>query len=264
MADPLMIKDLENATTTVRTANNNGYPGSDSTWDFYFAVYPANDGLGTIHLDNNAEWWEDSGITHDPARHLVLELDSHIDFPLDWSAGETITITYDSGQTLKIYLPAGEDAGYVAPDWNRLYVATSGSTYYNQALTNLAYAAPTFPTDLDITGAVRGLGILTITGAASWSTSGDLTLTGNAIQSPPQIPTGLTAIDMEKADMVRLSWTANAETNVIKYNIYYSTVLGGPYTLKGYTSGTTFDVGGLDKGTTYYFVITAVVIVEIE
>ena len=48
--------------------------------------------------------------------------------------GKTLTISFDGGQTLTIYLPA-VSSGF-------LFVADDGSTYWDQNLTNLAKAAP--------------------------------------------------------------------------------------------------------------------------
>ena len=55
---------------------------------------------------------------------------------VDISAGEYITVTFDGGQTLDVYLPAfnGVDLS--------LYIARDGSTYYDVALTNMAQVSP--------------------------------------------------------------------------------------------------------------------------
>ncbi len=116
---------------------------------------------------------------------------------------------------------------------------------------------------LPISGQVKARAILDMSGTVAHSATEDLAMSGSVVQAAPEIPTGLAVLDFEKGDMVRLKWTANAETNIIKYNVYYSESSGGPYTLHGYTDGTEYYLGGLTKGTTYYFVITAVVVWEV-
>jgi hypothetical protein len=78
-----------------------------------------------------------------------------------------------------------------------------------------------------------------------------------ATQAPPP-PTGLTAQNSSRN--IRLSWTRSAGPNVSQQRVYRSTVNGGPYTLIATVSSTatTYTNTGLTKGTTYYYVVTAV------
>ena len=46
--------------------------------------------------------------------------------------------------------------------------------------------------------------------------------------TPPIAPTGLTAVG--KDDFVPLNWNDNQEPDIYGYNVYRSTVSGGPYT----------------------------------
>ncbi len=132
-AEPLSIQDLEDVTTTVRTASSYGYPNNDPTW--YLLIYgkPCPDErFGDVHLDGNQEFFYDN---FSYVSHLVLDLEGICE-PLSIEAGDTVTITYDGGQELTIYLPTTTE------NWLRVYVATDGSTYYDRALTRLAQASP--------------------------------------------------------------------------------------------------------------------------
>lgn len=55
----------------------------------------------------------------------------------------------------------------------------------------------------------------------------------------------------------QLAW--NAVAGASSYNVRYSLINGGPYQMiAGSTTGTTFDIGGLTNGLTYYFAVGAV------
>ena len=75
----------------------------------------------------------------------------------------------------------------------------------------------------------------------------------------PQAPTNL-APGAATASQVPLTWTASVSTTVIGYNVYRSTVSGGPYTLVNLSpvNGTTHSDTTVGSGTTYFYVLTAV------
>lgn len=134
---PLKIKDLEKAATTIRTTNNNGWPEYDPTWNimFYEATFQY-DQLGWIALDNNQEGYVDVGTVYEPPGSIVMEFISNfLAIPLSIDEGNRVTLTYDGGQELIVYLPAIRER-------TSLYVASDGSTYYNKTLTKLAQSAP--------------------------------------------------------------------------------------------------------------------------
>lgn len=58
---------------------------------------------------------------------------------------------------------------------------------------------------------------------------------------------------------VKLSWSPSVSASVIGYNIYRSTVSGGPYSLvSGPIAGTSFTDTNVTAGQTYYYVLTSV------
>ena len=77
-------------------------------------------------------------------------------------------------------------------------------------------------------------------------------------QTTPTAPTLLTATDLEIGDSVRITWTGGGPF----YNVYYRLTSGGPFIAARTTplpSGTTqYDVGGLDFGIDYTFMVRGV------
>ena len=98
---------------------------------------------------------------------------------------------------------------------------------------------------------------VTFTPQASGATSATLSFASNAVNSPAvqsMTGTGTTPVQ-HSAD---LSW--NSSNDAVGYNIYRSTVSGGPYTMVNPTlDGTTaYTDNTVDSGQTYYYVATAV------
>ena len=88
-------------------------------------------------------------------------------------------------------------------------------------------------------------------GESGYSNQAGATPTSN----PPPAPSGLTAA--ASYGQVSLSWTASA--GATSYNVYRSTTNGGPYTqIASGATTTNYTDTGLSKGTTYYYVVTAV------
>ena len=55
-----------------------------------------------------------------------------------------------------------------------------------------------------------------------------------------------------------ISWNASTSAGVVSYNVYRATKSGGPYTLVGNTTATTFTDNNAGSCTTFYYVVTAV------
>ena len=93
-------------------------------------------------VQDNLGWWDatnQSWIDQDTApvrRQLALYVDSNGCLCIDLGAGDTLTATTDNGE-ITIFLP-DQPSGWQG--W--LYVADDGSTYFDQALTQLAQSAP--------------------------------------------------------------------------------------------------------------------------
>jgi len=88
--------------------------------------------------------------------------------------------------------------------------------------------------------------------------SAQVSATPYADTTPPAVPTGLSAAPGQGT--VSLNWNDNGEGDLAGYNIYRSTVSGGPYTKQNgplLTSSAYID-NNVTNGTTYYYVVTAV------
>jgi len=91
--------------------------------------------------------------------------------------------------------------------------------------------------------------------AASGSATGSVTISSTALNSTLTIPLSGTGVVTHSA---ALTWTASASV-VSGYNVYRSSVAGGPYTKlnSSLDAGTTFTDSSVSSGQTYYYVVTA-------
>jgi hypothetical protein len=94
--------------------------------------------------------------------------------------------------------------------------------------------------------------------AASGSATGSITVTSNAANSPMVIALSGTGV-APTTYSVLLSW-AESTSSVIGYNVYSSTVSGGPYTRLTPTpvAATNYTDSSVQQGEMYYYVVTAV------
>ena len=106
-------------------------------------------------------------------------------------------------------------------------------------------------------GSASALGTSPITISASNGVAPDATQHFSVIMAPPPAPTGVTANAGSSDSQIGLNW--NAVAGATSYKIYSSTTSGGPYTLKAVQSATSWPNNGLTPGTTYYYVVNAVV-----
>ena len=98
---------------------------------------------------------------------------------------------------------------------------------------------------------------VTFTPQASGATSASLTFTSNASNSPAvQTMTGTGTTPIQHT--VDLTW--NASSGAVGYNVYRSTISGGPYTMinSSLDAATAYTDNTVVSGQTYYYVATAV------
>jgi hypothetical protein len=91
------------------------------------------------------------------------------------------------------------------------------------------------------------------------SSSGDIQVSSNATNSPLTIGLSGTGVQTTQ-NSVTLSWSAST-SSVAGYDIYRSTVSGGPYTTmlnSSLVTGLTFTDTNVQAGVTYYYVVVAV------
>lgn len=94
--------------------------------------------------------------------------------------------------------------------------------------------------------------------ASSGGASGSITIGSNATNSPLVISLAGTGV-AQTAYSVSLNWSPSGSATT-GYNVYSSTVSGGPYTklTAAPVDATTYSDAGVQSGQTYYFVVTAV------
>jgi hypothetical protein len=98
---------------------------------------------------------------------------------------------------------------------------------------------------------------VTFSPQAAGKVSGSVTITSNAANSPVVEALSGTGANPHS---VSLSWKASSSADVIGYNLYRSSISGGPYTaLNGLlVTGTAYTDTAVQAGQTYYYVTTAV------
>jgi hypothetical protein len=94
--------------------------------------------------------------------------------------------------------------------------------------------------------------------ASGGSATGSITVTSNAANSPLVIALSGTGV-APTSYSVLLNWTASA-SSVTGYNVYSSTVSGGPYAklTPAPVGATDYTDSSVQQGNTYYYVVTAV------
>ncbi len=112
----------------------------------------------------------------------------------------------------------------------------------------------TLPNGLALNG---GSGV--ISGTPTAAGTFNFTVQVRDSESPPataSAPLGITV----SASSILLSWNPSNSPGVVGYNVYRSTVSGGPYTKinSALISGTTYNDQAVQSGQTYYYVTTAV------
>jgi len=136
---------------------------------------------------------------------------------------------------------------------------TGGS---NVSISNVSIAGPGFSANGISVGQTLNPGAsatlnATFAPAASGSATGSVTITSNASNSPLTI--ALSGTGVTPTYSATLNWNANTPA-VAGYNVYRSTVSGGPYTRINSSLNTnlTYTDKSVVSGQTYYYVLTAV------
>ena len=148
--------------------------------------------------------------------------------------------------------PEGDVNGY------NVYRATvSGGPYTKQ---NSSLISSSNYTDSNVTNGTTYYYVVTAadTSANESDNSTEMSATPYGDTTPPAVPTGLSATPGHST--VSLNWNDNGEGDLAGYNIYRSTVSGGPYTKQNGTllSSSDYIDNNVTNGTTYYYVVTAV------
>jgi fibronectin type 3 domain-containing protein len=129
-----------------------------------------------------------------------------------------------------------------------LNVTISGAGYTAGGVQSGQIVAPGQTATLNVTFAPSGAGLI----------PGSVTVTSNATNSPASITLAGTGIQ-PVSHSVTLTWTASTST-VAGYNVYRSTVTGGPYSKLNSTliSATTYMDSSVLSGQSYFYVVTSV------
>lgn len=131
----LKIRDLENMRITIQRHPETG----DHTfwmlplWNSEGSYISTNDTLGYVDdFKGGNVYYDGLALPCLQQVRIAVFVDEG---PVLIEAGDTLEITFDGGKSLTAYFPEMRSEGL-------LYVATDGSTYYNERLTKLAQKAP--------------------------------------------------------------------------------------------------------------------------
>jgi len=152
------------------------------------------------------------------------------------------TVTVSSSNTLNVTLTN---------------TGTSTVTISNAAVTGAGFNA-TGASGLILSSGQTATLSATFDPSATGSATGSITLTSNASNSPTVIALSGTGV-AQASHFVSLTWAANTSV-VAGYNVYSSTVSGGPYArlTSAPVPATNYTDSSVQQGLTYYFVVTAV------
>jgi fibronectin type 3 domain-containing protein len=130
-------------------------------------------------------------------------------------------------------------------------------------ISNVVVGGAGFTADGGVSGTMLSAGqTVSLSGtfapATAGSVTGSVTVTSNASNSPLKITLSGTGV-AQVAHSVALSWAASTSM-VTGYNVYSSTVSGGPYveTNTSPVGTTSYTDSNVQAGQTYYFVVTSV------
>ncbi len=198
-------------------------------------------------------------------------IDGGIDVGLPYNGSAPDLGCYETGSSppdAPTGLSATPGDEVVTLDWNdnsegdldgyNVYRATvTGGPYTKQ---NTSLLSSSNYTDNSVTNGTTYYYVVTAvdTSTNESDNSDEVSATPYADTTPPAAPTGLSATAGEGT--VSLNWNDNGEGDLDGYNIYRSTVSGGPYTKQNgpLLSSSDYTDNSVTNGTTYYYVVTAV------
>ena len=135
---------------------------------------------------------------------------------------------------------------------------TSNVTVSGVSISGAGYTAGGVSTGLILTPAQTATLNVTFTPAATGSLPGSVSVASNATNTPATISLSGTGVQ-PVAHSVTVSWTASSST-MSGYNVYRSTVSGGPYSKLDSTliATTSYSDTTVQSGQTYFYVVTSV------
>lgn len=107
------------------------------------------------------------------------------------------------------------------------------------------------------TALAEGLHTVTLAVADTQGNSASIGWSFTVDTTPPARVTGVTVTTISSSQL-DVAWTANTELDLDHYNVYRSTISGGPYDLVASPTTNSYSDIGLAASTTYYYVVTAV------
>jgi Immunoglobulin domain/Immunoglobulin I-set domain/Abnormal spindle-like microcephaly-assoc'd, ASPM-SPD-2-Hydin len=135
----------------------------------------------------------------------------------------------------------------------------SSVTISNVSISGAGYTATGVSAGQILTSGQTATLNVTFAPSAAGTIPGSVTVTSNATNSPAS--TTLTGTGVQPVShSVTLTWTASASMGVTGYNVYRSTVSGGPYTklTSPPVAATTYVDSAVQSAQTYYYVVTSV------
>jgi fibronectin type 3 domain-containing protein len=182
------------------------------------------------------------------------------------SSGESAMSAYAGATTIPAAptgLAANAGNAQVALSWT----ATTGASSYKVKRATVSggpyttiatgVTSPSYTNTSLTNGTTYYYVVSAVNGSGESANSAQVSATPSA-PAGPAAPTSLAASSTVKKQ-IKLTWTQSTSPNITNNKIYRATRSGGPYTLVTTVSPTTsYNDTGLNSGTTYYYVVTAV------
>ncbi|MCL5276471.1 MAG: fibronectin type III domain-containing protein, partial [Deltaproteobacteria bacterium] len=253
-SDDNTVTVLSPSGTTIGTYPAGDMPAAiavDSSYDIWIADW-SSDTLSQLNRNGSLISTYTSGgmpscIRLDPSGNMWVT---------NWWDGTVTKLALD-GSTIGTYSTGNRPHGIAIDSSGNIYVTNNyGNTV--SVLTSAGITIGTYPAGSGPAGIVIDTqGNVWVTNQTDGSLTELLGIakgTGAVTGTKPSPPANLTA--SVSSSQATLNWSASGSAG--SYNVYESTVSGGPYTMLGSTSSTSYGVTNLSKGTAYYFVVTAV------